>query len=576
MIAAGATNTGPRGTITGVAPKAWLGSYKVFPDSDTGAPTSLILRALDDAVADGMDVINLSLGSVLAGRPAEDILVRAVERASDAGAIVVVAAGNTGPDPATISSPATSRSAIAVGNSMNDRVFAASAQAQGGPAFLAVPGSGRNSRLPISAALADVAVLDQTGLACQSLPAGSLQGRIALILRGECFFEEKLNFAEGAGAVAALIYTDASRPDLITMSVGNATLPAMMISNADGVRLKELLPSGAMVVSLQFTSGPVAVDANRLEGSSSRGPSADDNLKPDIVAVGTAIYTASPTSGADTSGYTVATGTSLSAPLVSGAAALLKAARPGLTAQQYRSLLINTSRTLDPAGPLPVRHTGAGVLDPVAALRATVTAFPSSIGFGSGASTVDLTRSLQLSNISKISDTFSITAIPIGAGPVPTIETPAVQISPGESINVSARFTAADLSPGEYQGFLEIAGTQNEVRTRIPYWYAVPSGIPRYITLLAEGTISGRSGAEQTFYFRISDASGLPVRVDPVVEATSGGGTVVGAGQDFRIPGAWAATVRLGSEIGRQTFMIRVGDLTREVAVQVTATTQLP
>ena len=64
MAAAGVTNTGPSDTITGVAPKAFLGSYKVFgsPGVNPFASGDAIIEALDDAFNDGMDIASLSLG----------------------------------------------------------------------------------------------------------------------------------------------------------------------------------------------------------------------------------------------------------------------------------------------------------------------------------------------------------------------------------------------------------------------------------------------------------------------------------------------------------------------------------
>src|SRR5581483_1381137 len=93
------------------------------PGVNDQAPLSAVLKALDDAVADGMDVISLSLGTTLATRFEDDPEVQAVERASALGVIVVAAAGNSGPDRATISAPATAPSAIAVGASYNDRAY---------------------------------------------------------------------------------------------------------------------------------------------------------------------------------------------------------------------------------------------------------------------------------------------------------------------------------------------------------------------------------------------------------------------------------------------------------------------
>ncbi|MBC8167275.1 MAG: S8 family serine peptidase, partial [Bryobacteraceae bacterium] len=121
MIAAGVRNSGPLATIAGVAPKAWLGSYKVFgsPGVNDNAGDDAVMKAMDDAVADGMDVISMSLGSDIAPRLADDPDVNAVERATRAGVIVIVSAGNNGPGSGTIASPATAPSAIATGASTN-------------------------------------------------------------------------------------------------------------------------------------------------------------------------------------------------------------------------------------------------------------------------------------------------------------------------------------------------------------------------------------------------------------------------------------------------------------------------
>src|SRR5207237_8734200 len=101
-------------SITGDAPKAFIVNYKVSPDPSSGAPDDLIIKAIDDAVADGMDVLNLSLGSLVASRPGDDMLVQAVENAVAAGKIVTIAEGNDGPDPLTIGSPGTVPDAISV------------------------------------------------------------------------------------------------------------------------------------------------------------------------------------------------------------------------------------------------------------------------------------------------------------------------------------------------------------------------------------------------------------------------------------------------------------------------------
>ena len=350
-VIAGARTAGPLATITGVAPKAWIGNYKVFgtPGFNDTASDAAILKAIDDAVNDGMDVINLSLGSDLAPRLEEDLEVQAIERATRAGVVVVVSAGNNGPGLNTLASPGTAPSAITVGAVTNDRTFAASTEIPGLGSFLAIAGSGPVPAAPLTAGLIDVASLDSQGLACNALPSGSLNGMVVLILRGVCAFETKLTNAQRAGAVAALVYATEQAPDPIPMNVGAATLPAEMVRYGDGAAIKsKLAQDSGVVASLHFTRGAVAVTANRRSNFSAAGPNVDIAIKPDLVAVGSDVYTATQTvdSNGDmysADGFVLVDGTSFSAPIVAGAVALLKSARPGLTVDQYRSLIINST-----------------------------------------------------------------------------------------------------------------------------------------------------------------------------------------------------------------------------------------
>jgi len=326
-----------------------------------------VLSAIDDATADGMDVISLSLGSDVAVRFADDPEVTALEHAASLGIVVVASAGNNGPDPGTIGSPANGPSVIAVGASNNDREFAASVVVGGGSPLVAIPGSGPAPSAPVSGRLVDVATLDSSGMACSVLPSGSLTGSIAFILRGVCTFEQKLNNVQAAGAIGGLVYTDQARPDPTTMGTGAATLPAEMISYADGVAVKQQLQSPAQA-TLTFTLGPAYVNPARLADFSAEGPNVDLSIKPDLVAVGENLYMA--TQKLDpkgemysADGYTIQQGTSFSAPIVAGAAALLKAARPGLSAAQYRSLLVNTA---DPASLVPGTPARANCSTPAA------------------------------------------------------------------------------------------------------------------------------------------------------------------------------------------------------------------
>ena len=574
MAAAGVENTGPLATISGVAPKAYLGNYKVFgsPGVNDGANDASLLKAIDDAVADGMDVISMSLGTLEAGRIEEDVLVAALERAAALGIVVVVAAGNDGPEPNTISSPATAPSAISVGASRNDRVFGVVATVDGAAPLLAVAGSSSGSHEPITAPLASVAGLDQDGLACSALPAGSLEGRIAFILRGDCNFSVKLNNAQKAGAIAALVYTYQSEPDPFTMGVTGTTLPASMIGYADGIGIqRQLAQNPSPTTTLTFTRGPVTVSADGLVEFSSKGPNVDLRVKPDLVAVGVNFYTAAQRTDRrgglyDSSGYALTQGTSFSTPLVAGAAALLKAARPGLTMDQYRSLLINTAGKV--SGTL--QQQGAGILDLAAALRATATAFPTAVSFEAGDGDPNIARSLTISNVGTASTVFQLAAIPAAGGFGPALGADRVSLDRGGSAEISLNFSGSHLAAGQYEGFIRVTDTSTGVESHVPYWYAVRSDTPKYITILdVQDGASPSASVRDAIVFRITDASGVPIKnIEPVVTVVSGGGDLSSvSSRDRLIPGAFGITLRLGPGRGSNVVRIQAGDVIKEVNV---------
>jgi minor extracellular serine protease Vpr len=580
MAAAGVSNTGPLAVITGVAPKAWLGSYKVFgsPGVNDGAPEDAILKAIDDAVADGMDVINLSLGSSLAERPEDDPEVQALERAAVMGVLVVAAAGNNGPDPVSISSPATAPSVIAVGASANDRIFSAVAIVNS-VTYIAVPGSGPNSPNPITAPIVDVAALDNNGMACSPLPPDSLARRIALILRGVCTFEDKLNNAEKAGAVAALVYTDQDRPDSITMSVGLARLPAEMVSYASGVEIKKALQSegGIPDTTLRFTLGPVAVNSDRLASFSAIGPNVDLSIKPDLVAVGANVYTAAEKSDAkgglfSPDGYSIEQGTSFSAPLVAGAAALLKSARPGLSINQYRSLLIDNAApiSVQPGIRARVQQAGAGLLDLSAALRSTAAMSPVSLSFGSGASDFGFSRNLTISNIGAAAETFQLSVVQRDGGPAAGLSTSNLPLDPGASAAVAVNFTGSSVQPGQYEGYISVQGTNSGVESRVPFWYGIASDSPRNITVpYVRDNLKPDTTVSDAILFRVTDASGLvPTKLEPTAKMLGEGSEVLGViSRNSVSPGLYGIRLHLGPIAGRNTVRIQAGDVVTDVEI---------
>ncbi|MCS7023914.1 MAG: S8 family serine peptidase [Bryobacteraceae bacterium] len=576
--AAGVVHLGNRPDMGGVAPKAFLGAYRVSEGAEDRITDDALLRALDDAVKDGMDVINMSLSGPALGPVEENVLTAAIQRAIAAGILVVVASGNEGPDPLTVGDLGAIPQVITVGSTRSNWVVATPSVTSPNQRFLATPASNSENAEPVSGRMVDVATLDRTGLACGGFPPASLEGRIAFILRGECTFEEKLNNVQAAGAIAAVVYNNvganAENPSgRVIMAVNAATLRALMVSRADGLTLKaQIATEPEIVYSLNFrTSTPD--DPGVLSSFSSRGPTLEHHVKPDLVAVGSNIWTA--TNGTrpgdpSTSSYVLTSGTSLATPLVAGAAAVLKQARPGLTTAQYRSLLVNTAEPFPTARPLTsVQLSGGGRLDLNAALVSNTTAEPVSITFGEfNRQSPQVSRSLTLTNLSSEPSELTL-SIDSEDTLRPALATASLKLGPKESAQVTLVWSHENPAPGEYQGFVLVANDQGQ-RIRIPYWLGVRSQEAKQISVFYIVERSLRTSGSARILFRVLDVANLPVNASPEVTVVSGGGRVTNTARIANSGLAFISDVQFGPEPGVNVFKIKAGDVEKEVRINIT------
>ncbi len=353
-----------QGFVSGIAPRARIAAYKVCWIG--GCASSDSMAAIDQAVADGVDVINFSIGgsgTVFAG--ADDI---AFLFAANADVFVATSNGNAGPGAQTTGTPAGVPWLTAVGATQDDGVFYSIIQvnAPGGVAgdYVAVEGASPVSLADTGTITADVTLTDPAN-GCAALVA-PISG-IALSIRGACAFSTKYDNAAAAGASAIIVYNDGADPSRvapIVMSAPGTTIPGFMIGFFDGDAL-------ANAVGVNATMDPAAsvVASNRIAGFSSRGPNggALDVIKPDVSAPGVAILAAA----AGDDAFISISGTSMASPHVAGAFALLKQAHPDWTAAQARSALMTTARqdlkkTFGDA-PADAFDIGAGEIVPSAA-----------------------------------------------------------------------------------------------------------------------------------------------------------------------------------------------------------------
>ncbi|MEK3978670.1 S8 family serine peptidase [Psychrobacillus sp. FSL K6-2836] len=373
--------------IKGIAPKVDLYAYRVLGAYGSGS-SSGIVKAIDTAVIEGMDVINLSLGG---GANSEtDAGSFAINNAMIAGTIGVIATGNDGPNRGTMGTPGTARLGIAVGNTTNPETM------YNGEVKVTVGDYNLTKQLQLMGSTfgKDLATQLQGEFDLVAVPGNGeakdyqgidVDGKVALISRGSIAFVDKIAYAKENGAVAAIIHNFAggtNAPNASGTFLGDsfAFIPTYDMSQTDGDAIRAALNGGEGKVTFgNFDSAKTLGDD--VNDSSSRGPSTPNfDIKPDVSAPGTNIMSTIPMYKADfpevvyDEAFDRKTGTSMATPHIAGIAALVKQANPDWNAFDVKVALSNTAKVLNTAK-YDVFAQGAGRVDAYAA------AYPAALAY---------------------------------------------------------------------------------------------------------------------------------------------------------------------------------------------------
>jgi subtilisin family serine protease len=330
----------PRGTISGIAPRAHVVAYKAL--GNLGGYTSDLAAAIDQAVADGVDVINYSVGGGASLNGADDL---AYLFAADAGVFVATSAGNSGPGAGTIGGPASVPWITTVGASTQSRFFEGTVTLGNGAAYTGATITQGTGMLPLVDAAAAGSELCVPG----ALNPAVVTGKIVLCKRGVVGRAAKSYAVYLAGGAGMIMYNAVDTDNLFT---DNHWVPSVHIDYTPGVAIKNYIAGDANPTA-QLSQGVVGSPwpyAPSMTIFSSRGPDpvALDIIKPDVTAPGIQILAGNsptPDPGSTPEGelFQAIAGTSMSSPHVAGVFALLKQAHPEWSAAAAKSALMTTA-----------------------------------------------------------------------------------------------------------------------------------------------------------------------------------------------------------------------------------------
>jgi len=460
---------GKNGWVKGVAPGADLYVYRVLGPYGSGS-TENIIAAIDRAVTEKLDVINLSLGGNFNNAYTADSV--AVNNAVRAGVTVVLAAGNDGPKPGTVGTPGGAHLPISVGASTPPMIT---------PVFKA-----QGIQQLLYAQLAEFAAeITTAGTSFEAVYANfgktedykniNVAGKLVLISRGELSFQEKAKNATNAGAAALIIYNNEPSELKATLGEEGHYIPTFTVSQASGLAIKKNIEQGINTITFDTIE-----EKDLMADFSSRGPIYPNyTAKPDITAPGVAIRSSVPAwDGNYANAYQDSQGTSMAAPHIAGAAALLlEKYQHKIATNDLKSLMMNNAVTIEDRNHKPylVTEQGAGRVDLDQAIKATAIALVEdtttatndrqSISYETGSVSYGLvpagtySREIVVKDIAKSDQTYTVSSSWSGTGIGIDLQlsSSTVTVPANGSGNLEAQVTVPpNAAEGSYEGVITL------------------------------------------------------------------------------------------------------------------------
>jgi minor extracellular serine protease Vpr len=445
------------GRMRGMAPEAKIIAYRALGPGGSGT-TEQVIAAIEEAIKDKVDILNLSLGNDVNGPDLPISL--ALNKAVDNGIVAVTSSGNSGPNRWTVGSPGTASKAISVGASTPPMQVP----------YAIGSGQAKKIRLELLQGSDNWNITQSENVVFAGLGTKeemkNVRDKLVLVERGKITFTEKAKNALESGAKGVIIFNN-TKGTFFGNLEESLPIPVAAISKEKGLALKKQIESGQSLLRIDLIE-----EKDILADFSSRGPvTVTWEIKPDIVAPGVAINSTIP------GGYLSLQGTSMASPHVAGAAALIKQAHPDWSPQEIKAAIMNTAiQIADRDGKAyKAYEQGAGRIQTEAAIKTESIVMPGSLQFGKFQLSDNMHRhsaKLEVKNTSTSRKNYSF-SIPKRENGLEWELPLAFSLEPNETktVKIAMKVSPEFLKKKLHDGSLILDDGRNKIR--IPYLYVL-------------------------------------------------------------------------------------------------------